>query len=42
MIEMIMNRDESGVLTGSQVEISCPKDSLSGIYNCLNLRRGVA
>lgn len=22
------------------VEISCPKDALSGIYNCLNLRRG--
>eukprot|EP00434_Breviolum_minutum_P026466 symbB.v1.2.023400.t1/scaffold2137.1/size89176/3 len=22
------------------VEISCPKDTLSGIYNCLNLRRG--
>ncbi|CAK9019490.1 Elongation factor 2 (EF-2) [Durusdinium trenchii] len=22
------------------VEISCPKESLSGIYNCLNLRRG--
>ena len=24
----------------SEVEISCPKDTLSGIYNCLNLRRG--
>ena len=28
-------------LAFAQVEISCPKESLSGIYNCLNLRRGL-